>query len=182
MESFKEIKKNENLIFVYDEMRNLLNRRLTDEKLIKKQFKKRVGRELNLNEPHKYNDKLQWLKLNWYDPLATKCADKYKVREYIESKIGGRYLNKLINVYDTIEDIDIEKLPNSFVLKGTHGSGYNIICENKNDMNWKKEYNKMKGWMRNNYYWSKREWVYKDIKPRIICEEFMRDKSGKPPK
>src|SRR5699024_1610504 len=153
-----------------------------DKKLIKHKFKRRIGRKVNLENPVKYNDKLQWLKLNWYDPVATKCADKYEVREYVTELLGKKYLNKLLAVYESVDQINLDELPNSFVLKGTHGSGFNIICKNKNKLNWKKEFKKMRRWMQINYYWANREWVYKDIKPRIICEKYMEDSSGKPPR
>src|SRR5699024_10176066 len=87
--------------------------------------------------------------------------------------IGTQYLNELYAVYDDVSDIDITKIPKSFVLKGTHGSGYNLICKNKYHHDWKKEKKKMKRWLTQNYYWSKREWVYKDIKPRIVCERYL---------
>lgn len=154
---------------------------VSDVTLIKKKFKERVGREVELENPIKFNDKLQWLKLNWYDPLATKCADKYEVREIIEDKIGKEYLNELYGVYESVDEIDLDELPNSFVLKGTHGSGFNIICKDKNNMDWDVEFKKMKRWLRTNYYWQNREWVYKDIKPRIVCEKYMSDSNGEPP-
>ncbi len=146
---------------------------INDEKVIRNTFKKRVGRELNLDNPEQFNDKLQWLKLNWRDPLATKCADKYEVRYFVKERIGEDYLNDLYEVYESVEEINISKLPKAFVLKGTHGSGFNIICKDKNKLDWDKEYKKMKRWLKKNYYWEKREWVYKDIKPRIICEKYM---------
>ncbi|AVR00344.1 hypothetical protein OBCHQ24_15480 [Oceanobacillus iheyensis] len=151
---------------------------LTDKALIKKRFRKRLGREVNLIHPIKFNDKLQWLKLNWRDPLATKCADKFEVREYVEKMIGSDYLNELYGVYESIDEINIDKLPKSFVLKGTHGSGFNIICKDKNKMDWKLEFKKMKRWLKTNYYWRNREWVYRDIKPRIICERYMEEKES----
>ena len=120
----------------------------------------------------------QWLKLNWKDPLATKCADKYLVREIVKEKIGEEYLNDLIGVYDSVDEIDIDKLPSKFVLKGTHGSGFNIICKDKTKMNWKEEFKKMERWLKRNYYLKKREWVYKDIKPRIICEKYLEEKEA----
>lgn len=113
------------------------------------------------------------MKLYWRDPLAIKCADKYEVRDFVRERIGGQYLNELIAVYDSVDEIEIDKLPKSFVLKGTHGSGYNIICKDKYKMDWDKVFRNMRRWMRTNYHWSKREWVYKDIKPRIICEKYI---------
>lgn len=148
---------------------------ISDKKLINKNFKKRFGRKVNFKNPEYYNDKIQWLKLYWRDPLATKCADKYEVRDYVKEKIGERYLNELLGVYESVEKIDLDKLPQSFVLKGTHGSGYNIICKNKDKMNWETEYKKMKTWLKESYYLKQREWVYKNIKPRIIAERYIEE-------
>ena len=172
----KLIKNNSLLLNLYDGTRTYYEKMfVSDEKKLRKLFKKRLNRELNLENPVKYNDKIQWLKLYWRDPLATKCADKYKVREFISETIGDEYLNELIAVYDSVDEIDIQALPQSFVLKGTHGSGYNIICKDKDKMNWKKEFKKMRRWLRLSYYLEEREWVYKDIKPRIICERYMEE-------
>src|SRR5699024_5550000 len=128
--SIKEsVKNNEFLIYTKDTLKDFYYKYLiSDKKMIKRRFQRRLGRKVNLKEPTKYNDKLQWLKLYWHDPLATKCADKYKVREYISETIGDKYLNELIGVYESVDEINIRELPKSFVLKGTHGSGYNIIC------------------------------------------------------
>ncbi|MCF3942618.1 ATP-grasp fold amidoligase family protein [Oceanobacillus alkalisoli] len=157
-----------------DKMKEFFYRFLvTDKILINIRFKHRLGRKVELENPVKYNDKLQWLKLHWRDPLATKCADKYEVRQFVTETIGSKYLNDLYAVYDSVDDIDLDKLPNSFVLKGTHGSGFNLICKDKSKMDWKLEFKKMKRWLKTNYYWSRREWVYKDIKPKIICEKFI---------
>lgn len=172
----KKVKKNEQFKNFYDRLKQFYYKYLiSDEKLIRRQFKKRVGREVELESPINFGDKLQWLKLNWYDPLAVKCADKYEVRKIVSEKIGSEYLNDLLGVYESVEEINLDKLPKSFVLKGTHGSGFNIICKDKDSMDWELEFNKMKQWLNTNYYWSKREWVYKDIKPRIICEKYMTD-------
>lgn len=175
------IKKNEDIVTIWYLIRqNYFKHFFTDEELIKKTFKKRLGREVNLENPTKYNDKLQWLKLNWYDSLATKCVDKYEVRKYVKDKIGSKYLNELYAVYNSVDEIDLSELPDQFVLKGTHGSGFNIICKDKNKMNWRKEKKKMKRWLKTNFYWQNREWVYKDIKPRIIAEKYIETSDNKP--
>ncbi len=172
----EKLKSNESIVKFYDGVKSVYYKYLvSDEQLIRRKFKKRLGREVNLKNPVKYNDKLQWLKLNWYDPMATKCADKYEVRQIIKEKIGEKYLNKLIAVYESVDEIDIAKLPDKFVLKGTHGSGFNIICRDKSKMNWDEEFKKMRRWLRTNYYLQNREWVYKHIKPRIICEKYLEE-------
>lgn len=170
----KVLNKSERIINLYYKSKeNYYKYLISDKNLVKKKFKVRLGREVELENPIKFNDKLQWLKLNWYDPLATICADKFKVREIVTEKIGEEYLNELYGVFESVEEIDINKLPNSFVLKGTHGSGFNIICKDKSRMNWDEEFKKMRRWFKFNYFWQNREWVYKDIKPRIICEKFI---------
>lgn len=173
-----KIKENELILSTYDLIRDFYFKQVNDEKIIKKRFKSKLGREVELINPKMYNDKLQWLKLNWRDDTATICADKYEVRKYVADNVGPGYLNVLIGVYDSVEEIDIEKLPNKFVLKGTHGSGFNIICNDKSSMNWDLEFKKIKRWLNTNYYWRNREWVYKDIKPRILCEKYLVQNDG----
>ncbi|MGP4060980.1 ATP-grasp fold amidoligase family protein [Halobacillus sp. H74] len=171
----KSIKKS----FIYDKIKYIFYRYLLPDKFIlKRNFKKRLGRKLNLNNPRRFNDKLQWLKLNWSDPVATKYADKFEVRNLIAEEIGAKYLNELYAVYESVDEIDLKKLPESFVLKGTHGSGFNIICENKYKMDWDKQFKKMRKWLKKNYFWQNKENVYRDIKPRIICERFIKQDKG----
>ncbi|BES66427.1 ATP-grasp fold amidoligase family protein [Gottschalkiaceae bacterium SANA] len=181
--SLKErLRKNEWLVISYDYLRELPYRVYkNDEKWIKKWFVKKTGRSLDLENPLYYNDKLQWLKLNWRDPDAKIAVDKYKVREFVENKIGSKYLNELIDVYGDVKEIEIDVLPKKFVLKGTHGSGFNLICKDKKEIDWPQARKEMRRWMRTNYYLYNREWVYKDIRPRIICEAFLQDAAGKPP-
>jgi hypothetical protein len=118
------------------------------------------------------------LVLYWRDPLAVICADKYEVRDYVKQKIGKEYLNELYGVYESIDELNKDTLPKSFVLKCTHGSGFNVICKDKEKMDWKREFRKIKRWLRTNYYFTSQEWVYKDIKPRIICEKYLEQENS----
>ncbi len=146
---------------------------INDKIFTYKIFKHKLGRELELANPVKYNDKLQWLKLFWRDSKAHIYADKYEVRKYIKETIGDEYLNEVYGIYDDVNEIDIAKLPKSFVLKATHGSGMVILCKDKSLINWNEELTKMKKWLKDEYYIWGREWVYKGIKPRIICEKYI---------
>lgn len=121
--------------------------------------------------------KIQWLKVYWRNDLAKICSDKLLVRDFVKEKIGSEYLNDLMYVYTNAYEINIESLPNTFVLKATHGSGYNIICRNKNNINWDYELKKLDQWCKTNYYYANREWVYKDIKPKIICEKYLSERN-----
>jgi len=150
----------------------------TNEAFLKKYFKIHTGRELNLKEPIEFNDKLQWLKLYWYDSFATKCADKFEVRNIVKQKVGHEVLNELYGVYESVDDINISKLPDSFVMKATHSSGYNFVCKDKNKVNWDSKLKELNKWLKLNYYWHTRELVYKDIKPRIICERYLSEVEG----
>lgn len=145
---------------------------------LKKKFKDACGYELNLSAPRGFNEKIQWIKVYHHDPLMTQCADKYRVRRYIEEKIGGGIsldLTKLYGVWNHPEDIPFDTLPNQFVLKSNHASGQVIIVKDKKQLNQKEAILKMKQWLKENYYYTTGEWVYKDIQPVIICEELLDD-------
>lgn len=150
--------------------------------VLKIEFKRHAGYKLNINEPKTFNEKLQWLKLNWIDEQARVCADKYEVRKYIKEKGLEHILNDLYFVYENIEDINIDELPNEFVMKVSHGCGQNLICKDKSKVDWKKEKKKFKKWLKTSHYYDSLEWVYKGLKPRIIVEKLIKTEDGKVPK
>lgn len=168
---------------LYDKVRriyiDILDKTRPNQRL-KRQFKEKVGYELNLDNAQTYNEKIQWIKVNWHDPRLVVCMDKYGVRDYVESKGLGYTLNNIIDVYESVEDININALPKKFVLKANHGSGWNIICTNKDELDWNSAKWKLKRWMKDNFYYHGYEWGYLNIKPKIICEEFIETADGKP--
>lgn len=137
-----------------------------------------TGKKLNLRNPVAFNEKLQWLKLYDRKVEYTTYVDKFAVRDYIKTTIGEEYLIPLIGVYDNVDEIPWIDLPREFVLKCTHGSGCNIICKNKNKLDIRAAKKQLRKWLNTNYYYSTKEWPYKDVKPRIICEKYMVDESG----
>ncbi len=148
---------------------------LPDEVWLKYKYKRRFGKPLDLNNPITYNQKLQWLKLNDRNPEYTKMVDKHLAKEYVADKIGKEYIIPTLGVWDRFEDIDFDSLPDQFVLKCTHDSGGLVICRNKAELDIKAAKRKIKKCFKRNYYWHGREWVYKDVKPRIIAEQYMED-------
>lgn len=142
-------------------------------------FKYKMGYKLNLKNPKTFNEKLQWLKLYDRNPEYTMMVDKYEVRKYIKEKIGEEYLIPLIGVYDKFEDIDFDKLPNQFVIKCNHDSGGLVICKDKSNLDIESIRKKINKSLKTNYYYSGREWPYKNVKPKIIIEEYMEDKIDK---
>lgn len=138
-------------------------------------FYKTFKIRLNLKNPSTFNEKLMWLKLNEDDSLKSKCADKYLVRDYIKQLGYSDRLIELYKVYESVEEIDFEELPNSFVMKCTHGSGFNIICTNKEKLNKDHTVIKLKKWMKTDYGLRAAELHYSKMKPRIIVERFLED-------
>jgi len=137
-----------------------------------------MDKKLNLDSPKTFNEKLQWLKLYDRNPLYTHLADKYEVRKHISDVLGKEHLIPLLGVYNDFDEIDFNKLPNEFVLKCTHDSGGLVICKDKSNFDLKLAKEKINRCLNRNFYYLYREWPYKKIKPRIICEKYMVDESG----
>ncbi|MED2036681.1 ATP-grasp fold amidoligase family protein [Bacillus wiedmannii] len=136
------------------------------------------GRLPNLKNPIYFNDKLLSLKLNNRKPIMKKVVDKYEVRSYIEEKLGKEYLVPLIGVYSDPRAVDFDKLPNKFALKLASGSQYNIICQDKNELDWEESTNKLTKWLKLDPYMRTREWQYKDLPSRFVIEEYIEDSKG----
>ncbi len=142
-------------------------------KAIEKKYRQTLNRELSLNNPKSLNEKIQYMNLYKRHELSSICADKYGVRDFIEKHGYKHLLVNLIGVYENTNDIDFDMLPEKFALKCTHGSGYNIICKDKSKLNVENTKKKLNKWMKQNYAIKTLEMHYKDIKPRIICEEYI---------
>lgn len=151
---------------------------IPDEKYIKIKYKLEMNQKFNLKEPRTFNEKLQWLKLYDRKPEYTKMVDKYEAKKYVANIIGKKYIIPTLGLWDKFEDIDFTKLPNKFVLKPTHASGNVFICKNKDEIDYKKLKKTVQKWLKRNYYLVHREWPYKNVKPRIIAEEYMEDQIG----
>ena len=138
-------------------------------------YKKHLNKSLNLNNPTSFNEKLQWLKLYNRNPLYQQMVDKAEMKEYVSQIVGEEHIIKTIGVYDSVEEVPFETLPKQYVIKCTHDSGSTIICKNRDLCDTKKIKKELLNRLKKNYYWEGREWPYKNIKPRIIIEEFLFD-------
>lgn len=141
-------------------------------------FRVSTGKKLNLKEPKTFNEKLMWLKLYDDNELVIKCADKYEVREYVDSLGYKSILPKLYGSYEHIEDIEWDKFPEKFAIKCTHGCGFNIICDDKSKLNINEANKKLKKWLKTRYVFEALESQYDKMMPRIICEEYIETKDG----
>ena len=143
-------------------------------------YRSRFGKKLDLDNPRTLNEKVLWLKFHdyWNNPLIKQCADKYRVREYIESIGCGEILNTLIAVYDSADDIQWDDLPDSFALKLNVGCGYNIIVPEKSRLDRQDAERKLRSWMKTKYYLDFSEMQYKGVKPVILVEKYLKPRSG----
>ncbi len=128
---------------------------------------------VNINNPKTFTEKMNWLKLNQPPVGADVLADKYLVRNYVERIIGGEYLVQLLAVYESAHQIQYEQLPQQFVLKANHGSGWNIICEDKSTLDRDRVTENFTKWLKRNPFYISKESQYKEIKPLIVCESFL---------
>lgn len=147
---------------------------------IVKRHEEFTGHLPNLENPTLLTEKIQWIKLYYNNPLYAKCADKYAVRAYVESKGYGYILNGLIGVYRKAEDIILDELPHKFVLKATHGCAWNYLCKDKSEEipHWEDTKLLLDEWLRQDFSLFSRELHYSYIPPRLICERFLENADG----
>lgn len=162
----------------YKKFLKIISKILPDKMVINIDNLLTYGRFLNKNDIKYFGEKIQYLKLYGNLEQYTNYADKYKVREYVAKKIGEEYLIPLIGVYNKPEEIDYCILPNEFVLKTNHGCGYNIIVKDKEKLNINKTNKELKKWLKEDFSKIKKEYQYKNIERKIICEEFISDKNN----
>ncbi len=164
--------------YVRKKLLKIISPLLSDQMYLKLIFPLNTGYKLNLERPTSFNEKMQWLKLNDRKPVYVKMVDKYEAKRYVASIIGDNYIIPTLAVYNTVEEIDFNALPNQFVLKCTHDSGGIVICKDKSSLDVKHAQWILRKGLKTNYFYQNREWPYKNVKPRIIAEQYMKDESG----
>ncbi len=172
MSKIKKYIKNPSLLYMLATAKGLMNW-VDDETQLKRMFKISVGYPLDLSNPKTFNEKLQWLKLHDRNPLYSTLVDKYAVKKWVADQIGSEYITRSYARWESIDDIDISSLPKRFVLKTNHDCGGIVICSNKDSFNLAAAKKKLSSHMKRNYYWSSREWPYKNVKPCVFAEEYI---------
>lgn len=154
----------------------------TKKSFVKKMYREKMSKELNLKKPQTFTEKLNYYKVNknviknyW------KYVDKNEVRNYVKNKIGESYLIPQYGYVRKLKVEDLEKLPNSFVLKTTNGSGTNYIVEDKSSENLQEivDYLNFLSTIKYGYIWG--EFLYNSIKPGIVIEKLLTDDEGNIP-
>lgn len=165
------------LLFLFN--RKVFWRSIPAELYLKVKYYYILERKLNLKDPKDFNEKLQWLKIYNKNHKLTTLVDKYAVRTYVKDTIGEDYSIPLVGgPWQSVDQIDLDQLPESFVLKCTHDSGSTIVCKDKKDFDFQAAKKKLATCLKENYYWPSREWPYKNVPPQIIVEKYTVDESG----
>ena len=177
MNSFNKLVKNPYALFRLPAVQNKLHW-LPDEAYLKLVYRGRLGKKLNLENPKSFNEKLQWLKLHDRNPLYSTLVDKYRVKQWVADKIGPEYVTETYATWDHAEDIDISSLPDRFVLKTNHDSGGVAICRDKSSFDLESARAYLGKRLSASYFWSGREWPYKNVKPLIFAEQYLDPADG----
>lgn len=151
---------------------------LPDRWVIKLQYRTLVGRWPNLNNPKRFSEKIDWYKLNYRDPLMTQCVDKHLEKDYLKEKGFEEFVPKTLQVKDRIEEIDFDKLPNSFIIKCNNGYGNNVIVHDKANMDIDSIYKTFNEWHSTTPVVFGREWAFIDVVPKIMVEELLVSQDG----
>lgn len=152
---------------------------IPDRIYLKIMYRYFFDKSLNLKNPRTFNEKLQWIKLYDRKSTYTVMVDKVKARDFVSRKIGKKYLIPIIGVWDKVDDIDFNSLPNQFVIKCNHNSGKGMcICKDKTKLDIEDVKNKLREGLKEDYFYSGREWPYKNVPRKIICEKYMVDETG----
>lgn len=153
-----------------------LHRRLRhwdDERYLKLMYRIRMGRRLNLDNAESYSEKLQWLKLNYRDPATIPLVDKAAVKSWVADRIGSEHVIPTLAEYASPDEIDLDALPESFVIKSTHDSGGVVVVRDKRELDLDQVKSKLQRSLSRNYFYLGREPQYRDLVPRIIAESFI---------
>lgn len=167
---------------IIEYLRKFIKRIEPDCIFIKRTYRKKFNRKINLKRPATFNEKIQWLKLFDRTHLHTICSDKFLVRDYVEKKIGKTYLIELIFHTKDANLITQDILPNEpFIIKTNHNSGGNLIFYNKSNIDLNQIRRELTEWLNQDYYITLREWQYKKIKPQILIEKLLLDENSQIP-
>lgn len=177
----QRVKKNPRLILAFFLVKTPLNYLFPDEAYLKVLCWCFLRYRINLKEPKTFNEKMQWLKLYAHRQLYVKLADKYSVKDIVKEKLGtDKYLVPCLGVWDRVENIDFNALPDKFVIKCTHNSGGgSYICKDKSKTDFEKVRKQLKKALKSDYSRIGRDKQYRDIKPRrIVADMLLDDGSG----
>lgn len=145
----------------------------SDKKFLKMDFMHKMGEKLDLENPQSFNEKIQWLKLYYRNPILTAMVDKVEVKKYVGKKIGKEYIIPTLGVWDSFDEIDFGELPKQFVLKTNHDYAGVVICHDKEKFDFNLAKRKIDKHLGRNFFYVGREWAYKDVRPKVLAETYI---------
>jgi hypothetical protein len=152
---------------------------IPDALMLSLQYRLKTGRKLNLKDPERFTEKLQYYKMHYRNPDMTRCVDKYDVRSFVKERLGtDKYLNTLFQVCHKADEINFDALPDKFVIKTTDGGdGANVmVCADKSKLDVNETIKTVNSWRNKRYDRVSREWAYKGAKDsRVIVEKYLED-------
>ena len=178
-ERLKHLVNNPKLILAHIMMLPGIRVLFNDTSYVRKLYYLYTGHRLDLDNPQSFNEKLNWEKIYWRNPLMSRLVDKYEVKAYVADKIGVEHVVPNYGVWDSPEDIPFEQLPDQFVLKCTHNSGTGMfLCRDKARMDVETVKRGLRKGLKERFFMNAREWAYKNARPRIIADKLLDDHSG----
>lgn len=151
---------------------------LSDKSYLRLIYRVVTGDRLHLDSPTLFTEKMQWLKLYDRKPYYTQMVDKIAAKTYVGNIIGYNHIIPTIKIWDSVNDINFQGLPEKFVLKCNHDSGGLVICNNKKELDIVSAKKKLNQSLKRNFYWVGREWPYKDVPPKVFAETFIENSNG----
>lgn len=152
---------------------------LSDETYLKWVYRGTTGRRLNLKTPKRYTEILQWMKVYDRNPIYTTMVDKAEAKKWAAKIIGSEHIIPTLGVWEKFDEIDFETLPNQFVLKCTHDSQSILVCKNKEKFNAGDVKQRLEKALKKEYFYEGRQWPYKNVRPRIIAEQYLENEETK---
>jgi hypothetical protein len=146
-----------------------------------RRYRSRHGRFPNIIRPRTFNEKVLYRILFDRRNALTLVADKFAARSYVEARLGPSILPQLYHVTTDPDTIPFDSLPEKFVVKPSHGSGWSQIVTDKSTLDRAALVKTCRNWLKQSYYEITGEWAYKDIVPRIVVEQFIDDGTGNAP-
>ena len=132
-----------------------------------------LGRVPDLVNPQLFTDKIRWRMLYDRRPLLQMCSDRLAARDYVAARAGEKYLVPLLGVFDRPAEVPWAHLPPPYVVKATHGQGWNLFVRGPGEVDAEDFQQQLERWLKTNFYHVSWEWSYKDVPRRIIVERFI---------
>ena len=141
----------------------------------------RLGYWPRIRSPRSFNERIAYRRLFDHDPRFAKFTDKWAVREYVERTVGAEVLNPLLASAERFDDLPWDELPDAFVVKATHGCGWNHFVYRRSEDERRIVRAKAYRWLSSVYGRSTHEPWYASIPPRLVVEPLLTDRRYSPP-